>query len=461
MDRSKGNKRNWILVWEDGFCNFSTSAAGAVKDVRGALPFFQAAQPWPQGSDHEREGMSPDLFFKMSHDVYNYGEGLVGKVAADSSHKWVYRKPEEHKFSFLSQWHSSLDPHPRAWEAQFKSGIETIAVVAVQEGVLQLGSNKTILEDLNFVLHTQRGFNNLQSVPRVYLPHPNQCGRKKQLKNGGFQPFDPNYWMAPSDCDRYTSIPHLTPRSIDQFLSPQIGPQLWFSSSGTTVLGVKRPPESEPSSLSFKKPSYMNGSGGFKHQPECPSPPKSLGTGHRNLQGGAGLPILNVLPSMSSLQALLSKLPSVIRIEGESTYTGAISTASGFDVGNTLVSSNCPLVNRPAMNYSFQVSRAVDDSNDHMQRMIFSDSETGASQEIISTNTSSSLSSSNSDMVSGEHASDETNGRWTTSMSNLKDSHNFSSSYLDTFDNILDFGTHMNSLEIGDCYNSFLNEIYS
>lgn len=164
---------------------------------------------------------------------------------------------------------------------------------------------------------------------------------------------------------------------------------------------------------------------------------------------------------MSSLQALLSKLPSVIRIEGESTYTGAISTASGFDVGNTLVSSNCPLVNRPAMNYSFQVSRAVDDSNDHMQRMIFSDSETGASQEIISTNTSSSLSSSNSDMVSGEHASDETNGRWTTSMSNLKDSHNFSSSYLDTFDNILDFGTHMNSLEIGDCYNSFLNEIYS
>lgn len=66
-----------ILVWEDGFCNFSTSAAGAVKDVRGALPFFQAAQPWPQGSDHEREGMSPDLFFKMSHDVYNYGEGYM------------------------------------------------------------------------------------------------------------------------------------------------------------------------------------------------------------------------------------------------------------------------------------------------------------------------------------------------------------------------------------------------
>lgn len=34
--------------------------------------------------------------------------------------------------------------HPRTWEAQFKSGIQTIAVVAVQEGVLQLGSTKKV-----------------------------------------------------------------------------------------------------------------------------------------------------------------------------------------------------------------------------------------------------------------------------------------------------------------------------
>ncbi|BBN13081.1 hypothetical protein MPTK1_6g00620 [Marchantia polymorpha subsp. ruderalis] len=60
----------------------------------------------------------------MSHEVYNYGEGLMGKVAADNSHKWVYREPLEHEISFLSPWHGSLDPHPRTWEAQFKAGIQ-------------------------------------------------------------------------------------------------------------------------------------------------------------------------------------------------------------------------------------------------------------------------------------------------------------------------------------------------
>lgn len=41
---------------------------------------------------------------------------LMGKVAADSSHKWVYREPVEHEISFLSPWQGSLDPvsHPLA-----------------------------------------------------------------------------------------------------------------------------------------------------------------------------------------------------------------------------------------------------------------------------------------------------------------------------------------------------------
>lgn len=38
---------------------------------------------------------------------------LMGKVAADSSHKWVYREPVEHEISFLSPWQGSLDPVSR------------------------------------------------------------------------------------------------------------------------------------------------------------------------------------------------------------------------------------------------------------------------------------------------------------------------------------------------------------
>uniref|UniRef100_A0A2P2KB09 Transcription factor MYC/MYB N-terminal domain-containing protein n=1 Tax=Rhizophora mucronata TaxID=61149 RepID=A0A2P2KB09_RHIMU len=121
LDRSKGNKRNWILVWEDGFCDF-----------------YECERA---GSGYMKGRFGADVFFKMSHEVYNYGEGLVGKVAADDSHKWVFRKnPNENDPNFVSSWNTPIEPQPRAWEFQFSSGIQTIAIISVREGVIQLGS---------------------------------------------------------------------------------------------------------------------------------------------------------------------------------------------------------------------------------------------------------------------------------------------------------------------------------
>ncbi|KAK7274727.1 hypothetical protein RIF29_15824 [Crotalaria pallida] len=108
-DRSRGNRRNWILVWEDGFCNFAASAAAAAapeintgdcpnSSVYGNCEFHQPYQ-----------GLQPELFFKMSHEIYNYGEGLIGKVAADHSHKWIYKEPNDQEINFLSAWHNSAD----------------------------------------------------------------------------------------------------------------------------------------------------------------------------------------------------------------------------------------------------------------------------------------------------------------------------------------------------------------
>ncbi|KAL0366211.1 UNVERIFIED_CONTAM: protein RICE SALT SENSITIVE 3 [Sesamum radiatum] len=126
LDRAKGNKRNWILVWEDGFCDFSECE-------RAGNGMFGA-----------------DLFFKMTHEVYSFGEGLVGKVASDNSHKWVFRdSPTENDPTFISSWNVTIDPQPRAWEAQFSSGIE-------------------VVEDLNMVLSIQRKFSYIQSIPGIY-----------------------------------------------------------------------------------------------------------------------------------------------------------------------------------------------------------------------------------------------------------------------------------------------------
>ncbi|XP_073276352.1 uncharacterized protein [Primulina huaijiensis] len=179
LDRAKGNKRNWILVWEDGFCDFcecERAGSGFVKGRFGA-----------------------DIFFKMSHEVYNFGEGLVGKIAADNSHKWVFRdSPTENYPSSISSWNASVDPQPRAWEAQFNSGIETIAIISVREGAIQLGSFDKVVEDLNLVLNIQRKFSSLQSIPgtfmiqRPYLP----------TQNPNFDCANPQVLMAANEASR-------------------------------------------------------------------------------------------------------------------------------------------------------------------------------------------------------------------------------------------------------------------
>ncbi|KAL6966138.1 hypothetical protein U1Q18_042079 [Sarracenia purpurea var. burkii] len=149
LDRAKGNKRNWILVWEDGFCDFYECERAGNGDVKGRF--------------------AADVFFKMSHEVYSYGEGLVGKVAADNSHKWVFKdSPTENDPSFITSWNMSIDPQPKAWQFQFHSGIQTIAIISVREGIVQLGSFDKIVEDLNLVISIQRKFSYLQSIPGIY-----------------------------------------------------------------------------------------------------------------------------------------------------------------------------------------------------------------------------------------------------------------------------------------------------
>ena len=73
-----------ILAWEDGFCNFAAANSSAACGQEGAA----AAAAVAYAGDCEAaavqdavkqqqpsQGLQPELFFKMSHDIYNYGEG--------------------------------------------------------------------------------------------------------------------------------------------------------------------------------------------------------------------------------------------------------------------------------------------------------------------------------------------------------------------------------------------------
>ncbi|MCL7032758.1 hypothetical protein MKW94_000130 [Papaver nudicaule] len=170
LDRSKGSNRNWILAWEDGYCDF--------------LECERA------GSDYLKGSFGAHVFFKMSHEVYNYGEGLIGKVAAENSHKWVFRENSVDKDQHRqSSWNGSNDSQPRAWDFQFSSGIQTIAIISVREGLIQLGSLEKIMEDLNLVINIQRKFSYLHSIPsaftmqRPYLTPPNAYPHTLKLHN--------------------------------------------------------------------------------------------------------------------------------------------------------------------------------------------------------------------------------------------------------------------------------------
>ncbi|KAG0591676.1 hypothetical protein KC19_1G192100 [Ceratodon purpureus] len=426
MDRSKGNKRNWILVWEDGFCDFSACASGTGNEsTRAASSSFLATRQLRPNVDDEPEAMNPELFFKMSHEVYNYGEGLMGKVAVDNSHKWVYKEPLENEISFLSPWHASLDPHPRTWEAQFKSGIQTIAVVAVQEGVLQLGSTKRVMEDLSFVLYMQRKFNFLHSIPGVFVPHSTSGSGTKR-------PSPPTGLPLPSPFDASQSHSQLTLRSIDQFLSPRMGaPDLWRPMSNipsTGVTGMKRPPEPTSQSLNLKEYAYFNG---FECRPESsPSPPKALNTGHTSPQGATSPTLPTLLPSMSSLQALLSKLPSVTHsLDAESTIHGLPSSG----IPCTGFTSNRPPISR-------SVSKAPKEEICNGKRML--------KGEVMDSGSTSDV--GDVDTVDDPQPS-----------CNMADHAHESTTFLESFENLNEYGIP-EALENGDSsYSSFLNEICS
>ena len=52
------------------------------------------------------------LFFSckiLKQSNYLQWSRLIGKVAADHSHKWIYKEPNDQEINFLSAWHNSAD----------------------------------------------------------------------------------------------------------------------------------------------------------------------------------------------------------------------------------------------------------------------------------------------------------------------------------------------------------------
>ncbi|PKU87116.1 protein RICE SALT SENSITIVE 3 isoform X1 [Dendrobium catenatum] len=161
-----------MLMWEDGFCR--TRMTDCLDEIDGEDPVRKA-------------------FSKMSIQLYNYGEGLMGKVASDKCHKWVFKEPSECETNISNYWQSSFDALPPEWTDQFSSGIQTIAVIQAGHGLLQLGSCKIIPEDLHFVLRMRHMFESLGYQSGFFLSQLFSSTRSTNLS-----PSPPPLKQAPS-----------------------------------------------------------------------------------------------------------------------------------------------------------------------------------------------------------------------------------------------------------------------
>ncbi|XP_042431018.1 protein RICE SALT SENSITIVE 3-like isoform X1 [Zingiber officinale] len=204
---------NLMLMWEDGFCRSRVDEMDA-------------------GEDPVRKAFS-----KMSIQLYNYGEGLMGKVASDKCHKWVFKEPSESEPNISNYWQSSFDALPPEWNDQFASGIQTIAVIQAGHGLLQLGSCKIIPEDLHFVLRMRHMFESLGYQSGFFLS----------------QLFSSTRGSSPSPSSSMKQIPRPPPPPIFNWSHPSLAPiPAMAATPAYNPMGQEHEPDLKwPNGLSF------------------------------------------------------------------------------------------------------------------------------------------------------------------------------------------------------------------
>eukprot|EP00850_Spirogloea_muscicola_P005123 SM000023S07579 [mRNA] locus=s23:256954:262008:- [translate_table: standard] len=147
-------------------------------------------------------------FGRMSYQLYNCNDGLIGKVAAHGSYQWVHKKDLEHAAASDNGLDGLSEQYPAGWQEQFDAGIQTIAGISVAQGVLQLGSCCMLPPNSSLVQHVRdlfQAFNNVQEhtlvrtglspkqQPRGQLTTQMQPGQRHwDLASGGRAPGDAN-----------------------------------------------------------------------------------------------------------------------------------------------------------------------------------------------------------------------------------------------------------------------------
>ncbi|KAI5063921.1 hypothetical protein GOP47_0020591 [Adiantum capillus-veneris] len=156
-----------VLTWEDAFY-------GAKGDDTNATSIVSSlGQQVNPGLVNMEDPIALSVS-KMSYHMYSVGEGIIGRIAFTNKHQWVFSSNDKGTTTdggSTKKANLRMQPekYPSGWDQQFAAGIKTIAVIAVPQGVVQLGSTRVIAEDLKLIGHVKALFGTLQNVPGAFL----------------------------------------------------------------------------------------------------------------------------------------------------------------------------------------------------------------------------------------------------------------------------------------------------
>eukprot|EP00850_Spirogloea_muscicola_P001905 SM000007S20865 [mRNA] locus=s7:611829:626196:+ [translate_table: standard] len=169
-----------VLTWEDGYCQFSGSTLshtlpGQPLGLSNVKEYEVEADD--VGTATLDQNVLADTFARMSYHVYALGEGIIGRVAFTGKHQWIFSSLGAVSQPSLgpqnltrASGRQMSDKYPAGWQHQFAAGIKTIAIIAVPDGVIQLGSIHMVPEDLDFICHVRSILSTLHKVPGAFSP---------------------------------------------------------------------------------------------------------------------------------------------------------------------------------------------------------------------------------------------------------------------------------------------------
>ncbi|BBN15967.1 protein MpBHLH19 [Marchantia polymorpha subsp. ruderalis] len=223
-----------VLTWEDGFYEFSKPSAVSSFDsmqTTGGFNMMNSGRPGTDPLAPDVPGAEDEIGLavaRMSYHVYSLGEGIIGRVAFTGKHQWVFGErgsTGEGTGTGRSTGRAINEKYPAGWQQQFTAGIKTIAVVAVPQGVVQLGSTQIVMEDLTLVSHVRGLFGTLQSVPGAFLSDyvPDSQGGRVHVPCSVVMPLPMLIPMgATNETTRSANVTHLHPGQLSMNNVPQI-----------------------------------------------------------------------------------------------------------------------------------------------------------------------------------------------------------------------------------------------